>query len=322
VRSTVALPKAHLHLHFDGSLPLPAVVALSGGSFERPATFADTDAFFRDYLTVPAMVRTLDDLRALAASLVESEAAAGSVYIEPGVEPWFYAPRLGSMDDVFRAMWDGFSAGSAATGVEVGCMVGVNTDMSVALAEEVAAAAARWAGSGAVAFGTAGFVEPAGLARFRGAVKTARAAGLRIVCHAGQTGGPDSVVEALDELRPDRIAHGVNSVRDPALLRRLADEQVVCDVALTSNVRLGVAPTFEEHPLPRLLDAGVPVTLNADDELWFGSSVADEYELARRTFGFSDEQLAGMAMAGTIGTGASAATVERLKAGIEAWLRS
>jgi adenosine deaminase len=99
------------------------------------------------------------------------------------------------------------------TGVEVGCMVGVNTDHPVKLAEEVADTAVQFAGDGVVAFGTAGFLEPAGLARFRPATQRARAAGLNIVAHAGQVGGPDSVVEALDELEPDRIAHGINACR-------------------------------------------------------------------------------------------------------------
>ncbi len=75
------------------------------------------------------------------------------------------------------------------------------------------------------------------------------------------------MTEALDELEPDRIAHGVHSARDPDVLARLADDGVVCDVALTSNVRLGVVPSIEEHPLPRMLEAGVRVSLNADDEL-------------------------------------------------------
>lgn len=326
MRSTRALPKSHLHAHADGSFPRPAVaeVARRAGAEvpEPPESFDDTDEFFRRYAQVIELVGSLEDLAALSRALVGSEARHGVAYLEPGVEPQMYAPRLGSLDDVLAAMCQGYREGAAATGVEVGCMVGVNTDFPVELAEEVAAAAVRRAGDGVVAFGTAGFVEPAGLARFRPAVDAARAAGLRIVCHAGQVGGPESVVEALDELAPDRIAHGINAARDPALLDRLAAEGIVCDVAVTSNVRLGMVPSYEEHPFPRMLAAGVPVTLNADDEFWFGSDVAHEYQLAREVFGLSDDALASIALAGTTRTGASDATVERMVAGIEAWLRS
>lgn len=171
-----------------------------------------------------------------------------------------------------------------------------------------------------MAFGTAGFVEPAGLARFAAPVAVARAAGLSVVCHAGQTGGPASVVDALDNLHPDRIAHGVHATEEPVLLRRLADEGIVCDVCPTSNVMLGVVPDLARHPLPALVAAGVPVTLNADDELWFGSSICDQYELARTAFGFDDSVLAAIAGNGGRAKGMSGATRQRLEAGIMAWL--
>ncbi|MFL5798843.1 MAG: adenosine deaminase [Actinomycetota bacterium] len=323
-RSLRELPKCHLHLHLDGSFPrawVRELAARQGMEFAPPPDgFADTDEFFRRYVEVPALVRTLDDLAAGCRALVESEAANGVVYMEPGVEPQLYSPRLGSLDDVLSAMWDGFQDAAGATGVEVGCLIGVNTDFSVELAETVAAVAAARAGDGVVAFGTAGFVEPAGLHRFRRAVGVARSAGLRIVAHAGQTGGPESVTEALDELHPDRIAHGIHAARDPSVLSRLAEGGVVCDVALTSNVALRVVESYERHPLPKMLDAKVPVTLNADDELWFGSNIVHEYELARDVFGLSEEALASIALAGTRGTGASPTALERCSTGIEAWL--
>jgi adenosine deaminase len=323
-RSLRTLPKAHLHLHLDGSFPRPWVVELAarqGAEFVPPPdAFADTDEFFRRYLEVPALVGSLDDLATGCRALVESESAHGVVYMEPGVEPQLYSPRLGSLDDVFSAMWSGFREGARTTGVEVGCMIGVNTDFPVEVADEVAEAAAARAGDGVVAFGTAGFIEPAGLHRFKRAVGVARAAGLRVVCHAGQTGGPESVAEALDELQPDRIAHGINAAGDPAVLRRLAEGGVVCDVALTSNVSLAVVESYEHHPLPRMLDAGVPVTLNADDELWFGSSIVREYEIAREVFGLTDERLASIAVAANTATGASTATRDRWMEGVEAWL--
>ena len=322
-RSPRDLPKPHLHLHLDGSFPRAWVAGLAarrGIQLSLPASFESTDQFFGRYLEIPALIRSLDELADGCRALVESEAANGVVYLEPGVEPQLYVPRLGSLDEVFSAMWEGVQEGSRATGIEVGCLVGVNTDFPVEDAEPVADLAARKAGDGVVAFGTAGFVEPAGLHRFHRVVEQARLAGLVVVCHAGQTGGPESVVEALDELRPSRIAHGINAARDPAVLRRLAGEGVVCDVALTSNVRLGVAVSYETHPFPRMLQAGVPLTLNADDELWFGSSIVKEFELARDQYGLTDEQLGRIATSALHATGASQSTVERWHGGAKAWL--
>jgi len=323
-RSTVALPKAHLHIHADGSFPRAAVRELAGRhgatAPEPPGRFDDTDEFFRRYAQICDLPQTLDDLAELCAALVASEAEHGVAYLEVGVEPQMYVPRLGSLDDVLGVLVIGYRGGGAGTNVEVGCMVGVNTDHPVELAEEVADVAVRFAGEGVVAFGTAGFVEPAGLSRFRPAVDRARAAGLRIVTHAGQVGGPESVVEALDELEPDRIAHGINASRDRAVLERLADGGVVCDVCLTSNVRLGMVPSYEEHPLPLMLDAGVPVSLNADDEYWFGSSITQEYVLAREVFVLTDDDLARIALASTTRTGMSDERRRSMVSGIEAWL--
>jgi adenosine deaminase len=321
-RPTRGLPKAHLHLHLDGSYPRAAVAALArrrGVDWSVPDTFTSTTDFSTRYLEVPRLVATLDELADLCRQVVHHEADQGVVYLEPGVEPALSA-HLGDADTVLATVIDAFAAAGAETGVEVGVMLGINTDHGVDVAEPIAALAVRRAGRGVVAFGTAGFGEPARLADYAPMVRVVRDAGLRIVCHAGQVGGPDSVREAIDALAPDRIAHGVQSVRDPALLAELAERGIVCDVAVTSNVRLGVAPSVEEHPIAAMLAAGVPITLNADDELWFGSGVDDEYELVRRTFGISDGDLAGIARAGTLASGMSAATARRIAEGAASWV--
>jgi len=323
-RSTTLLPKAHLHVHADGSFPRHAVQALASRrgltAPEPPGGFEDTEEFFRRYATMCDLPAELDDLAELSRALVVSEAEHGVRYLEIGVEPQMYEPRLGALDEILAAMVAGYRAGAAATGVEVGCMVGVNTDHPLELAERVADEAVRRAGDGVVAFGTAGFVEPAGLARFRPLVDRARAAGLTIVAHAGQVGGPESVLEALDELAPDRIAHGINASRDPSVLARLADEGVVCDVAVTSNVLLGMVASYDAHPLPVMLDAGVRVSLNADDEYWFASGIDREYALARDRYALTDDTLAEIARSSTERTGVSDATRREILAGIDAWL--
>ncbi|MDQ1427780.1 MAG: hypothetical protein QOK39_1256 [Acidimicrobiaceae bacterium] len=318
-----ALPKAHLHLHLDGSFPRPAVAALlarRGLPFAPPERFANVDDFFAAYVTVPNLVADVDELAGLCRALVVAESRQGVVYLEPAVEPQLYAPRLGTIDDVLAVMCAAFTSAAIDRDVEVGALVTVNTDGGTEGASELAHLAASYAGRGVVAFGTAGFVEPANLARFVEPVAIARAAGLDVVCHAGQTGGPASVIDALDNLHPDRIAHGVHAARDPALMRRLAGEGVVCDVCPTSNVALGVVADLASHPLPVLVAAGVAVTLNADDELWFGASISDQYELARTAFGFDDATIAGIARTGGRASGMSQGMRERLERGVAAWL--
>jgi adenosine deaminase len=329
VRSLTALPKVHVHAHLDGSYPREAVLELArrrgapvdlpvrGGPAATGEGWSDVWAFFEAYGRVPALV---DDLAGLCRALVAQEAAEGVVYFEPAIEPQLYAPRLGSLREVTRVVVDALGEAGRRHDVEVGALLTVNTDQDEHLAAELAALAAELAGRGVTAFGTAGFEEPSGLARFAAAAATARAAGLPVVAHAGQTGGWECVAEAVDVLGATRVSHGVRSVEDPAFVRRLAEEGIVLDVAPVSNVALGIVADLASHPAPVLHAAGVGVTLNADDQLWFGRGVSDQYEVARTVWGMPDADLAALAGHGLRIEGMSPATRHRLGAGLVRWL--
>jgi adenosine deaminase len=323
MRSLRDLPKAHLHAHLDGSYPLATVQELAQRrrkQFDRPDQFPDVWAFFDAYGTVPALVETREDLAGLCRALVHQEAAEGVVYLEPAIEPQLYA-KLGTLTDVTDTILRAFAEAATDTGIEVGATLTINTDADEQIAVELASVAASFAGAGVTALGMAGFVEPAGLHRYTVAADKARGAGLPIVSHAGQTGGPDSVREALDVLGASRLSHGFRSVESPELVDRLAAEQVCCDVCPVSNVALGVVADLAAHPAPALLSAGVPVTLNADDQLWFGVGITGQYEIARNTWSLDDHTLADFARSGTHAHGMSASTKERMTAAIDAWLQ-
>lgn len=317
-----ALPKAHLHLHLDGSYPRATVAALAarqGVAFDVPPAFASADDFFARYLSVPALVADLEDLASLCRALIESEAGHGVVFCEPGIEPQLFSPRLGTQEQILVTMLDAFAEAGERCGVEVGSMIIVNTDGDPVEAVEPASLACRYAGRGVTAFGTAGFVEPGGLHRYAEFGDRAHEAGLAVVCHAGQTGGPGSIREALDAMNPDRIAHGIRAIEDPDLVDELAQRRVVLDVAISSNVALGIVASLGAHPVAALRDAGVAVSLNADDELWFGSSIVDEYRLMRDVFGADDAALAEIAKNGTIAARMSANAARRITTGADDW---
>lgn len=322
-RSLQALPKAHLHVHLDGAYPRAAVEALAarrGRSFEVPPAFGDVWEFFAAYGTVPALVESHEDLAGLCRALVTAEAAESVVFLEPAIEPQLYAPRLGSLRQVTRTMLAAFAEAAQDAGIEVGANLTINTDEDLTIAADLATVAAEYAGRGVTALGTAGFVEPAGLARYAASARIARAAGLSVVSHAGQTGGPSSIVEALDEVGARRLSHGFRAVESDRLLQRLAEEGIGCDVCPVSNVALGVVPNLEQHPAPRLQAAGVSVTLNADDPLWFGRSITDQYEIARQVWALDDHDIATFARAGALADGMSGETRQRLMDGVAAWL--
>jgi adenosine deaminase len=144
--------------------------------------------------------------------------------------------------------------------------------------------------------------------------------GLRSLPHAGETAGPASIRSAIDELQADRIGHGIRCLEDDELVERLREDRIALDVSLTSNVMTRVVPSIGEHPLPRLLDAGLVVTLNADDPSVFHAPLSGEFALARHTFSMSDERLAGLVHNAIEASFADVGTKRRLRAELDAWL--
>jgi adenosine deaminase len=141
-----------------------------------------------------------------------------------------------------------------------------------------------------VGFSMAGDEENFPAGDYAEAFEIAAAAGLGCTVHAGEWAGAHSVRAALG-LPVTRIAHGVRAIEDPALVGELAERAIVLECCPTSNVVLGVFGTFEEHPLPRLREAGVRITLGSDDPPYFGASIGGEYAVCRERFGFDDEVL-------------------------------
>jgi adenosine deaminase len=147
----------------------------------------------------------------------------------------------------------------------------------------------------------------------------ARALGLKTSVHAGEWCGAASVREALDALRPDRVDHGIASVEDPELLRRLAGEQIVLCVAPSGNVVTGAVGDFAKHPLKPLVRAGVRVALSADDPLFFATTTLEEYARVRQALGLSDEELRRLAQNGWRGAFAAPSVRSEGLAGLSGW---
>jgi adenosine deaminase len=319
---TLELPKVHVHAHLDGSYPRDAVLRLArrrGVAFEFPDGFADVWDFFDHYGRVPPLVDDLDDLAILCRELVAAAAAENVVFFEPAIEPQLYAPRLGSIDRVTATMVTALQEAATEHDLQVGANVTLNTDQDAPVAEDVARAAIRWAGRGVTAIGTAGFREPADYRPYVSAVRSAADAGLQVVAHAGQVEGRESVLAALDEIGATRISHGVLAVAHPDVLARLADERIVCDVCPVSNVCLGVSPSLLEHQVAGLVAAGVPVTLNADDSLWFDHGVSDQYALVAAELGWDAHELADVARNGSLLPALTDGRRHQLLTGIDRW---
>jgi adenosine deaminase len=118
---------------------------------------------------------------------------------------------------------------------------------------------------------------------------SARRAGKFTKAHAGEFAGPDFIRRVLNELGVTRLEHGVRAVEDPQLVEELARRGIVLDVCPWSNIKLGVAPSFREHPLNILVPSGVKCTINRDDPVSFGTTLAEEYKVLQDEMGFSDD---------------------------------
>jgi len=317
------LPKAHLHLHLEAGMQPKTLAALSekyGQPVPRVSGFRDFIEFDLMYRAACDVLRDADDLALLVMDLAEDAAASGCVWIEPALGLYQHRERFGGDEAALEVLVDAAAAATAATGVGIGYMIAADRNVGPGEAEEYARLAARWAGRGVVSFGLHNDESRFPGAPFAEAFRIAREAGLLATPHAGELAGPESVVEALDVLGADRLQHGIRAVEDPALLERLAEQGTVLDVCPTSNLVLKVVPSFAEHPLPALLEAGVQCSLNGDDPLMFDCDLRGEYALCRTEFGLSDEQIAAMARASLAGSGAPEETVKAGLAGIDAWL--
>jgi len=277
------LPRAHLHLHLEGAARPTTLLELADRDGRESPDLDGYDGlpgFVRAYETARDLIANLEDLARVGREVAEDALAQGFVWLEVHVSPQAYGGRIGPAPAVLEAVLAGLLAPQQAhTGV--GVLLGMGRAQGPTDSEVVVDLADRFAGEGVVGLGLVGDERHAG-APFADHFARARAAGLLSVPHAGETRGAGRVREALDMLRADRIGHGVTAVEDLALLERLRDEQVCLDVCPTSNVRLGVAPDWQRHPVHQLVAAGVPVSLNSDDPTFFGASGLDEYRAAAR----------------------------------------
>jgi adenosine deaminase len=297
VTDLVALPKAELHLHLEGAIRPGTARELAeryGRPMPRTGRFADLSEFVVAYEQARDLIGSLDDLRRVAAELLTTARENGVVWTEVHLIPPTYAGRLGPDEAVVEAVLDGLAAGSDdAAGA--GLIIGVNRMLPVEAAERSLELALAYRDRGVVGLGLAADEArfPAWL--FASVFGRAAAAGLPTVPHAGEGAGAESVRACVELLGARRINHGVRAAEDPAVVDLLIERGVSLDVCPTSNVALQVAPSLEAHPLPALLDAGVPVSLNTDCPLFLDTSTADEYALASSAFGLGPDQLAAIA---------------------------
>lgn len=338
MRDLDLLPKAHLHLHFTGSLDVPTLRALAAASdLDLPDELLDTRAlevpgnergwfrFQRLYEAARRAVNSEQAMRLVLRRAAEHDAAEGSRRMEIQIDPSGYVEAAGSLQAALEIVRDEAVAAQRDTGVQIAVIVAASRRRHTLDARTLARLAVRFAGTGpgeVIAFGLSND-ERAGLTEEWGrAFRIARTAGLPGVPHGGELRGPEHVRDVLRHLEPVRIGHGVRAAEDPRLLDELATAGVAVEICPTSNVNMGVYGDLADIPVRRFREAGVTVALSADDPLLFLARLSDQYRAAREHLGFDDAELADLARGSITASLADEADKRRWLAEVDAWLAS
>jgi adenosine deaminase len=294
------LPKAELHVHLEGTATPDLVrrvaerngLEVPEGVFAAPDRFAWRDFldFLNTYNMVCSVIRSGEDYRDITYEYLASCAREGAIYVE--LTASIDHSRIAGIGDAEH--WEGIAAGIDDArrdhGIEARILSVAVRNYGVERAVEIAELTAARPHPYLVGFSLAGDEAGYPPEPFLEAYRVAEKAGLGCTVHAGEWAGAASVRGAL-ELPVTRISHGVRAIEDPTLVEELARRRITLEVCPTSNVVLGVFPSYEEHPFPVLRAAGIPLTLGSDDPPYFGASVGGEYAVAREHFGLDDAEL-------------------------------
>lgn len=304
-----ALPKVELHVHLEGSVRPSTLLELAKrhGTSSLPEDldglrefyrFRDFPHFVEVYMAVCDQLVEEEDFALIVRELGETLAGQNVRYAEVTFTPYNHTRRGIAPEVVFGGVERGRQEAKEAYGIDLAFCTDIPGEFGPEAGMETIRLVLEHRTPSIVGFGLGG--PEVGVPRgwFTEPFAMAREAGLHSVPHAGETTGPETVWDALHLLGAERIGHGLHSLKDPELVAHLVEHRIPLEVCPTSNLRLGQVPDLASHPLPRMLEAGLVVTLGSDDPPMFNTTLRDEYLAAGRVLGLSRAELAGLAASG------------------------
>lgn len=294
-------PKAELHVHLEGAAP-PALVRrlAKRNNIELPEEIFGADGsfvwddflhFLKVYDAAASVIHTAEDYRDVTFEYLSACAAEGAIYVEVMSSPDHAATNGMSYMDHVLGIAAGIDDARAAHGIECRIIVTCVRHFGAERAVEVARQVAGNPHPLVSGFGMGGDEAGHPPAQFAEAFGIVAASGLPCTVHAGEWAGPDKIREAMDALPVTRLGHGVRAIEDGRLVEDIAERGLTLEVCPGSNLATGLYESYAHHPLPRLMAAGVKVTLGSDDPPFFATSIGREYEAARQQFGLSESDL-------------------------------
>jgi adenosine deaminase len=322
-RDPRVLPKAHLHVHLESTIRPATAAEIAAGNGLIPPPVPSPFAGFAEFATHGGAVRDLlrrpADFRRIAREFCADQAADGVAHVEVTFTAAAHGERLDDPLMPLESVLAGLAEGAAATGISYGVILDHPRRRSVERAWTTLDLARRYAAEGVVGIGLAGREEYP-VAPFAQVWAAAREAGVHLVHHAGETCGPDSVREVLGVGRAERVGHGIRAMDDPVLVAELRDRTVPLEVCPSSNVALGIVGSLAEHPMPRMLAAGLVVTLNTDVPDATGRTLSAEFVAVRDAFDLSDADLTALNRAAIDASFAPAERKAELRRATRDWL--
>lgn len=295
-------PKVELHLHFEGAAPPSFIRDLAKEKsidiskiFDEHGGYAyeDFDHFLKVYEAACTTLQTPEDFHRLTLAVLEESASHGVVYSETFLSPDFCGGGdLGAWREYLAAITEAADQAERAMGITLRGIITCIRHFGPEKAKAAALCAAETMGPFIRGFGMAGAELVGNPKDFAYSFDMAREAGLRITCHAGEWGGPDMVADTIRDLRPERIGHGINAIKDLALVDQIAEQGIVLEVCPGSNVFLNAVPSWQAHPIEKLRERGVKVTVSTDDPPFFHTTMTAEFEHLAKTFQWNEDDFA------------------------------
>jgi aminodeoxyfutalosine deaminase len=296
------LPKVELHLHLEGSIRPATLREMARRKHQaldateswiqqrereryRYPRFSD---FLNAFKLLSLLLETPEDYALATRRLIEELGAQNVRYAEITLSAGVVLWKKQRLEPIFEAVVEAAALASRRLGLRVNWILDAVRQFGLDHAREVLDYAAHFRDHGVAAFGIGGDEVRGPAHEFADIFQEARDLGLHTTAHAGETAGPESVLDAIQILKAERVGHATSAGRDPGTIQLLSERKIAVEACLTSNLATGLIERIEDYPLQSFLAAGVPVTLNTDDPAFFDTSLQQEIAVAAKSFRLSE----------------------------------
>ena len=296
------MPKVELHLHLEGAFTFEYLLGLirkyepdseidSVEQLRKRFQYKDFPEFIRIWLWKNQYFREPEDFKQLVYTTLKNLADQQCYYVEAFYSPWDFRMNDISASTITEAMITGAEEAERDFGIRCRLIADLIRDLGWETAGDRLDEITPYLGDRLIGIGLGGSEQDYPADGFREVYREAKSRGFRVVAHAGEAEGPDSVRMAIDELHVERIGHGVRATEDPELVSYLVKTQLPLEVCITSNIKTGIYRSIEEHPVRQLFEQGVRITINSDDPAMFGTTLTNEFLILQKFYEFSYSEI-------------------------------